>query len=101
MGVMEDKVTSLVTSLAFSPTMMESHPMRHKFHDEHFSDTWRSAEHRRAEDIYFWFTRFFARQPRLELPGPGLQHLGRRSAVIIYRLLKIPHAVSRTTKSAQ
>jgi hypothetical protein len=64
--------------------------MRDKFQDEHFSEIWRSAQHRRAEDIYFWFTRFFARQPRPELPGPAPQHLQRRSAVIIYRLLKMP-----------
>jgi hypothetical protein len=101
MGIREDNVANLVASLAFSPTMMESHFMRDEFHDEYFSEIWRSAEHRRAEDIYFWFTRFFARRPRLQWAGPSLQHLRRRSAVILYQLLKMPHAVSRTTKSGQ
>jgi hypothetical protein len=101
MGIREDNVANLVASLAFSPTMMESHFMRDEFHDEYFSEIWRSAEHRRAEDMYFWFARFFARQPRLELPGPGLQRLQRRIVVVLYRLLKMPHAVSRTTKSGQ
>jgi hypothetical protein len=105
MGIREDNVANLVASLAFSPTMMESHFMRDEFHDEYFSEIWRSAEHRRAEDIYFWFARFFARQPlfarqpRLELPGPGLLRLHRRIVAVLYRLLKMPHAVSRTTKS--
>jgi hypothetical protein len=99
MSIREDNVANLVASLAFSPTMMESHFMRDEFHDEYFSEIWRSAEHRRAEDIYFWFARFFARQPRLELPGPGLLRLHRRIVAVLYRVLKMPHAVSRTTKS--
>jgi hypothetical protein len=91
--------------------MMESHFMRDEFHDEHFSEIWRSAQRRRAEDIYFWFIRFYARQiharqiqarrTRLAWPGPGLQHLQRQIAAVIYRLLKLPQAVSRTTKSGQ
>jgi hypothetical protein len=106
MGDTEDNVTNLVTSFAFSPTIMESHFMRDEFHDEHFSEIWRSAQQRRAEQIYFWFTRFQARQirarqTRLELPGQSLQHFQRRIAVMIYRLLKMPHAVLRSTKSGQ
>lgn len=116
MGDPDDNVTNLVTSFAFSPTMMESHFMRDEFHDEHFSEIWRSAQQRRAEDIYFWFIRFYVRQiharqihtrqiqarrTRLALLGPGLQHLQRRIAVVIYRLLKLPYVVSRSTKSGQ
>lgn len=112
----EDDVTNLLTSFAFSPTLMESHFMRDEFHDEHFAEIWRSAQQCRTEAIYFWFTRFharhvhagriragqiYARRTRLALPGPGLQHLQRRIAVIMYRLLKMPHPVSRSTKSGQ
>jgi hypothetical protein len=106
MGIKKDDVANLVASLAFSPTMMEPHFMRDEFmrdefRDEYFSEIWRSAEHRRAEDIYFWFARFFARRPRLQWVSPSLQHLRRRSAVILYQLLKMPNAASRTTKSGQ
>jgi hypothetical protein len=75
--------------------------MEPDFHDEHFSEIWRGAEHRRAKDIYFWLTHFATRQPSLERPEAGLPHLLSESAVLLHRFLRMPHSASPTAKSGQ
>jgi len=38
--------------------------MQHEQHDydcDNLAEIWRSAQHRRTEDIYSWFTHFFER----------------------------------------
>jgi hypothetical protein len=72
--------------------------MRHNFHDKQFSEVWQDAQHRRVEDIYLLLTRLFARRRHRERLGIGLQPFQRRSALLLYRLLKTPHAFSRTAK---
>ena len=70
---------------------------RHDYHDDDLAELWRSAQHRRAEDIYSWFTKFFERQRQLRSSDSRSQFPKRRAAALIWKLLEATHAVSRTT----
>jgi hypothetical protein len=47
---------------------------RHDFDDDDLAEIWRSAQHRRTEDIYSWFTHFFERRRKLKSTGGRPQH---------------------------
>jgi hypothetical protein len=39
------------------------HPGRHDVDgDDDFAEIWRSAQHRRSKDVYFWFTNIFKKR---------------------------------------
>ena len=62
------------------------------------AEIWRSAQHRRTEDIYSWFTQFFERQEQPQSSESGRpQYPQRRAAAWVWKLLEATHAVSRTT----
>ena len=51
--------------------------MQHEQHDydgDNLAEIWRSAQHRRTEDIYSWFTHFLNKRWRLKLTGRRPQH---------------------------
>jgi hypothetical protein len=47
---------------------------RQDFDDDDLAEIWRSAQHRRAEDIYSWFTHFLNKRWRLKSTGRRPQH---------------------------
>lgn len=45
--------------------------MQHEPHDrdgDDLSDIWRSAQHRRSEEVWSWLTHLFKKQPKLKSP---------------------------------
>jgi hypothetical protein len=68
---------------------------RPDYDDAQLADIWRNAQHRRTEDIYFWFTHLFEaqRHPKSSDSRP----LQRGAAALVWKLLEATHAVSRTT----
>lgn len=51
--------------------------MQHKqrdYDDDDFAEIWRSAQHRRTEDIYLWFTHWFRRQRQLKPSDSRLRY---------------------------
>jgi hypothetical protein len=70
--------------------------MLHDDNDDHLAEIWRSAQHRRTEELYFWFTHLFQRQPHLSSSEPRFRHR-RRAAALLWKLLEATRAVSRTT----
>jgi hypothetical protein len=59
------------------------------------ADIWQSAQRRRTEDIFSWFTHFFERQRRPSDTRP--QYPQRRAATSVWKTLEATRAVSRTT----
>ena len=70
--------------------------MRRRFQDDQFSDIWRSAQRRRADDLYAWIIRAFARQARRGWSTPRQQRRKGRGAVITGNL-DMSRAVPQTT----
>ncbi|MGA2287110.1 hypothetical protein [Bradyrhizobium sp.] len=70
--------------------------MLHDHNDDHLAEIWRSAQHRRTEDLYFWFTHLFQRQLHLGYSEPRFRHARRRAAALLSKLLEATRAVSRT-----
>jgi hypothetical protein len=67
---------------------------QHDYEDDDLAVIWRSAQHRRSEDIYSWFTDFLERQRQRDFRP---RYLRRRVAAFVWKLLEATHAVSRTT----
>jgi hypothetical protein len=42
---------------------------RRDYDDDNLAEVWRSAQHRRSDDIYFWFTHFLETRPQLKSSG--------------------------------
>jgi hypothetical protein len=51
--------------------VFSEHSWRCAMHDDNLAEIWRSAQRRRADDIYSWFTHFFQRQRRLKSSEPS------------------------------
>jgi hypothetical protein len=52
--------------------------MQHESHDpdrHDLAEIWRSAQHRRTEEVWFWLTHLFKKQPKLKSPPPHLRVL--------------------------
>ena len=72
--------------------------MQHKqrdYDDDDFSEIWRSAQHRRSEDIYFWFTHFFGRQRQLKPSDSRLRSSTTPQPLLVWKLLDASRAVWR------
>jgi hypothetical protein len=64
---------------------------------DNLAEIWQSAQHRRTEDIYSWFSNFFERQRRIESSESRPRYPQRRAAAFVWKLLEATHAVSQTT----
>ena len=56
--------------------------MQHEPHDpdrHDLSEIWRSAQHRRTEEVWFWLTHLFKKQPKLKSPPLHVRVLLRES----------------------
>jgi hypothetical protein len=42
---------------------------RRDYDDDNLAEIWRSAQHRRSDDIYFWFTHFLETRRQLKSSG--------------------------------
>jgi len=69
----------------------------HDYEGSNLAEIWQSAQHRRTEDIYSWFTHFFEIQRRPKSSDSRPQYPQRRAAALIWKLLEATHAVSRNT----
>jgi hypothetical protein len=69
----------------------------HEYDGDNLAEIWQSAQHRRTEDIYSWFTHFFERQRQPKSSNFRPRYPQRRVAALVWKLLETTHAVSRTT----
>jgi hypothetical protein len=53
-------------------------------HDDNLAEIWRSAQRRRADDIYSWFTHFFQRQRRLKSSEPRGFNIPNEAGIVYY-----------------
>jgi hypothetical protein len=70
---------------------------QHDFDDDDLAKIWRSAQHRRAEDIYSWLAHFFERRRRLKSLDARPQYPRRQATALVWKLLGATHVVSRST----
>jgi hypothetical protein len=74
--------------------------MQHEEHDYergNLAEIWQSAQHRRSEDIYFWFTHFFGRQRQPKTSDSGPRNAQGRAAALVWKFLKATRRSSRAT----
>jgi hypothetical protein len=64
--------------------------------DDGLAQIWRSAQHRRTADIYYWFSHFFERHRPLKSSDSRLQYSQRRVTALVWKLLNAIRAVRRT-----
>jgi hypothetical protein len=90
----------LVAQIAFSPKAFWSYAMQHEEHDyegDNLAEIWQNAQHRRTQDIYFWFTHFFGRQRQIKSSDSGSRYGQGRAAKLVLRILK---ATQRSARAA-
>jgi hypothetical protein len=63
--------------------------------EDNLAQIWRSAQHRRTGDIYFWFTHFFERRRQLKSSDPRPQFSQRRATALAWKLPNAIRAVRR------
>ncbi|MDX6559689.1 MAG: hypothetical protein QOF72_2738 [Blastocatellia bacterium] len=60
---------------------------RRYYVDDNLADIWRSAQHRRADDIYSWLTHFLDTRRQLKSSDSRPQSMQRRATALVWKRL--------------